>query len=193
MGKDGFPLQDWEIVQLYWDRDERAIAASAEKYGRYCTSIAARILSDSQDVEECVSDTFWRAWNAIPPHRPALLSAFFGKITRNLSCSRYRRNTAHKRGGGALDAVLEELSGIVSGADSVEQQADYRALIAASNAFLGGLSAEKRGIFLCRYWYFDRIPEIAARYGKSENHVSVILNRLRAKLRAYLLERGFTL
>ena len=89
--------------------------------------------------------------------------------------------------------MLEELSGIVSGADSVEQQADYRVLIAAINAFLGGLSAEKRGIFLCRYWYFDRIPEIAARYGKSENHVSVILNRLRAKLRAYLLERGFTL
>lgn len=186
-------MEDSRIVQLYWDRSERAIPATSEKYGGYCTSIARNILGNREDAEECVNDTYLNAWNAMPPHRPAMLSTFLGKITRNLSFNRYKRNTAAKRGHGEAAVVLDELAELVSDADSVEQEVDRKELLRAIDAFLDELPAEKRGIFLCRYWYFDSVADIARRYGKTENNVSVTLNRLRQKLHRYLLERGFTL
>ena len=93
-------MDDGQIVQFYWDRDERAIPATADKYGNYCTSIAKNILGNPEDAEECVNDTYMRAWNSMPPHRPNVLSAFLGKITRNVSLNRYKQNPADKRGGG---------------------------------------------------------------------------------------------
>jgi RNA polymerase sigma-70 factor (ECF subfamily) len=150
-------------------------------------------LGNEEDAEECVNDTYWNAWNAMPPHRPAVLATFLGKITRNLSLNRYRRVTAEKRGGGELAAVLEELSECVSGNDDVEGEVDRRELARAIDAFLDTLPPDKRSIFLCRYWYTDSIPDIAARHGMRPGAVSMTLNRLRAKLRAYLLERGFFL
>ena len=93
-------MEDQEIIRLYWDRDEAAIGATDEKYGAYCTAIALNILHRREDAEECVSDTYLRAWNAMPPQRPGRLSVFLGKITRNLSFSRYRVLYARKRGGG---------------------------------------------------------------------------------------------
>ena len=110
-------MDDAQIVQLYWDRNEQAIHATSDKYGNYCTSIAKNILGNQEDAEECVNDTYLNAWNAMPPHRPSILSAFLGKITRNLSFNRYKHNTADKRGGGEIPAVLEELSDLVSGKD----------------------------------------------------------------------------
>lgn len=186
-------MDDAKIVQLYWDRNEQAIPATADKYGSYCTSIAKNILHSREDAEECVNDTYMNAWNSMPPHRPGVLSAFLGKITRNLSIKRYRHNTADKRGGGQATVVLDEIAEFVSDTDSVEQELDRRELVKAMNAFLGTLSAEKRGIFLRRYWFFDSISDIASRVGMTENHVSVTLNRLRRKLHNYLLERGFEL
>ena len=118
------PMDDAQIVQLYWDRNEQAIRATADKYGNYCTSIAKNILGNQEDAEECVNDTYLTAWNAMPPHRPSILSTFLGKITRNLSFNRYKHNTADKRGGGEMPAVLEELSDLVSGKDNVEQAFD---------------------------------------------------------------------
>ena len=103
-------MDDAQIVQLYWDRDDQAIPATSDKYGNYCTSIAMNILSNQEDAEECVNDTYLNAWNAMPPHRPSILSTFLGKITRNLSFNRYKHNTADKRGSGELPVVLEELS-----------------------------------------------------------------------------------
>ena len=191
--KGGIPLEDSEIIRLYWERDEAAIAATSEKYGGYCAAIAASILGNREDAEECVSDTYLRAWNAIPPHRPAVLPVFLGKITRNLSFNRYRRNRAEKRGGGETAAVLEELSQIVSGGPDAEQALQYKELVAAIDAFLDTLPPEKQGIFLCRYWYTDSIAAIAGRYGMGEGAVSMALSRLRRRLRDYLLERGFTL
>ena len=101
-------MDDAKIVQLYWDRNEQAIPATADKYGRYCTSIAKNILGNNEDAEECVNDTYLNAWNSMPPHRPSILSTFLGKIVRNLSFNRYKHNTADKRGGGELPVVLEE-------------------------------------------------------------------------------------
>ena len=111
-------MDDANIVQLYWDRNEQAIPATADKYESYCTSIAKNILGNHEDTEECVNDTYLNAWNSMPPHRPSILSTFLGKIVRNLSFNRYKHNTADKRGGGELPVVLEELSDLVSGKDA---------------------------------------------------------------------------
>ena len=186
-------MDDAQIVQLYWDRDEQAIPATSEKYGNYCTSIAMNILGNQEDAEECVSDTYLNAWNAMPPHRPGILPTFLGKITRNLSFNRYKHNTADKRGGGELPVVLEELSDLVSGRDDVEQAFDQTELTKAIDTFLDGLSPKKRSIFISRYWYTDSISEIAVRHNMSDGAVSMALNRIRLKLHNYLLERGFEL
>ena len=186
-------MDDEKIVQLYWDRNEQAITATADKYGSYCASIAKNILNNKEDAEECVNDTFINAWNSMPPHRPSILSAFLGKITRNLSLNRYKYNTADKRGGGEVALVLDEIAELVSGTDSVEQKIHHKELLKAIDAFLDRLPPNKRSIFVCRYWYYDSISDIASRFGVTENNVSVTLNRLRLKLRNDLLERGFEL
>lgn len=186
-------MDDAKIVQLYWDRDEQAIPATADKYGNYCTSIAKNILGNQQDAEEYVNDTYMSAWNAMPPHRPNILSVFLGKLTRNLSLNRYKHNHAAKRGGGQVPVILDEIMEFVSGTDSVEQEIDRRELKKTIDAFLGSLPSDKRSIFVCRYWYFDSISDIALRFGMTENHVSVTLSRLRLELRNYLFERGFDL
>lgn len=184
---------DEEIVGLFWKRDQQAIQAAAERYSAYCKTIALQIAGNLQDAEECVNDTFLQAWNSIPPHKPKMLSTFLGKITRNLALNRYRAQKAQKRGCGAFPLLLEELSELVSGSDSVEHEVDRRALAEEINCFLGRLSAKKRYIFMRRYWYADSVTEIAGQCGMSENHVSVTLNRLRKALRKQLMERGFVL
>ena len=186
-------VDDNMIVQLYWDRNELAIPATAAKYGAYCTAIARNILASAQDAEECVNDTYLHAWNAIPPARPDILSAFLGRITRNLAFNRHKQNTADKRGGGELTAVLDELCEIASRGDDTQQALDQKELTAAIDAFLGTLSPEKRSIFLCRYWYNDSISAIAKRFHRGEGAVSMTLSRLRRKLKTYLTERGYDL
>ena len=186
-------MDDAKIVQLYWDRSEQAIPATADKHGNYCTSIAKNILGNKEDAEECVNDTYLNAWNSMPPHRPNILSTFLGKIVRNLSIKRYKHNTAGKRGGGQAIVVLDEIAEFVSDTDSVEQEIDRKELVKAIDSFLDRLPTDKKSIFVCRYWYFDSISDIANRFGMTENNVSVTLNRLRLKLHNYLLERGFEL
>ena len=183
-------MEDAKIVQLYWDRNEQAIPVTADKYGNYCRSIATNILGNREDAEECVNDTYLNAWNAMPPNRPDVLPAFLGKITRNLSFNRYKRNTAEKRGGGELPAVLSELSDCVSGRDDVEQMLDRRALLNALDEFLQMLPPVKRALFIRRYWYTDSVSDLAAQYGMREGAVSTTLYRLRRQLRSHLLERG---
>ena len=186
-------MDDAQIVQLYWDRNEQAIHATSDKYGNYCTLIAKNILGNQEDAEECVNDTYLNAWNAMPPHKPNILSTFLGKITRNISFNRYKHNSADKRGGGEMPAVLEEISDLVSGMDDVEQAFDQKELTKAIDTFLDSLSPKKRSIFISRYWYTDRISEIAVRHNMNDGAVSMTLHRLRLKLHNYLLERGFEL
>lgn len=186
-------MDDAKIVQLYFDRNEQAIPETAIKYGNYCTSIAKNILGNHEDAEECVNDTYLNTWNAIPPNRPKMLSTFLGKIVRNLAFNRYKYNNADKRGSGEIALVLDELAGCVSGKDDVEQTYEHKELVAAINNFLGTLPSEKRNIFVCRYWYTDSIADIAARYNTTYVAVSMTLNRLRAKLRNYLIKRGYEL
>ena len=184
-------MDDAKIVQMYFDRNEQAIPATADKYGNYCTSIANNILGNHEDAEECVNDTYLKTWNAIPPHRPKMLSTFLGKIVRNLAFNRYKHNTADKRGGGEITAVLDELAGCVSGNEDTEQAYEYKELVSAINDFLSTLPTENRNIFVCRYWYTDSISDIAVRFDMTYSAVSMTLNRLRPKLHDYLIERGY--
>ena len=171
-------MDDAEIVRLYWARDNRAIPATAEKYGSYCTVIAQNILGNREDAEECVNDAWLQAWKSIPPHRPETLRTYLGKITRNLALNRLEYNTAQKRGGGQSTAVLDEIAAFVPCTDTAEQALTAQALTETIDEFLAALTSEQRSMFLCRYWYFDSIADIASR-------------RLRQKLRRHLEERGF--
>ena len=184
-------MEDSTIIDLFWARDPRAIDATDEKYGSTCAAIARNILGSAEDVEECVNDVYLRAWNAIPPRRPRFLGAFLGKITRNLALNRYAYNTAVKRGGGETELIFDELAACVSGRADVEAEVNRRELSRAIDDFLAGLPAERRMIFVCRYWYFDSIADIAASCGRTESSVAVALHRLRSKLRAHLSKRGF--
>ena len=184
-------LEDSGIIKLYFDRNEEAIPATAEKYGAYCMTVSKNILGNNEDAEECVNDTYLVAWNTIPPQIPKILSLFLGKITRNLSLNLYRKKNAEKRGGGEYDAVLDEIAEIVSGKENTEEDFERKELISAINSFLGILDEEKRSIFICRYWYFDSVEDIAERFGKKESSVYSSLERTLKKLRKYLAERGF--
>ena len=184
-------MEDVQIIQLYQNRNQAAILETDRKYGSYCLTISMNLLGIREDAEECVNDTWLHAWNAMPPHRPSLLSTFLGKITRNLSFDLYRKMHRKKRGGSQMDAVLDELEECVSGKDDIERQWEMKELIAEINQFLQKLPEEKRCMFVLRYWYVDSIGEIADRLGRSENYVSVTLNRIRGKLHTHLTERGF--
>ncbi len=186
-------MEDKEIIKLYLDRNEKAIAATSEKYGSYCKTISVNILKNDEDAEECVNDTYMKTWNAIPPQIPVIFSAFLGKIVRNISFNRYRQNTSQKRGGSDMPLILDELGEIVSGKESVEDEIDKKELLRDINGFLNSISEYKRGIFIRRYWYSDKVSDIAQRYGRSENSVSVELNRIRKKLSDHLLKRGYEL
>ena len=183
-------MEDQQIIELYWARSEQAIRESETKYGAFCLSIARNILAQEQDAEECVNDTWLRAWNAMPPQRPGILSAFFGKLTRNLSLDRWRYNRAAKRGGPQVETALEELGECVSPEGSPEGELDRQAAEEALNRFLDGLPPLQREVFLRRYWYLDSIEDIARRAGWSKSRVTTTLHRLRVRLRAHLIREG---
>lgn len=186
-------MDDLQIIELYWARSETAIAETAHKYGPYCRSIARRILRSEEDSEECVNDTYWKAWEAMPPQRPRQLRTFLGRITRNLALNRWEKTAAEKRGGGQVPLALEELTECVPAPDSVERAVDDMALTQLLNEFLGGLSAETRRIFLRRYWYFCSVKEIAADFGISESKVKTTLFRTRNRLKQHLEKEGVML
>lgn len=184
-------MEDRQIVDLYWSRSEEAISQTQAKYGRYCYKIAYNILGNKEDSEESVSDTYLDAWNAIPPHRPTLLSSFLGKITRRISIDRWRARTAGKRGGCETDLALEELEWCVSGSRSLEDELDRKELIRALDRFLGALPEMERRVFLQRYWAMASIGDICALYHFSESKVASMLHRTRKKLRTALEKEGF--
>ena len=184
-------MEDKEIVQLYWDRDHRAITETASKYGNYCTVIARNILGSKEDTEECVNDTYLNTWNSLPPHRPSILSAYLGKITRNLAFDRFRFEHSQKRGKGEINLVLDELAECVSGTDRVEDEVIRQELIQSINDFLSTIPKKNCNIFLLRYWYVMSISEIAKKYGMTAGNVSVTLSRVREKLKLYLKERSY--
>ena len=184
-------IKDEKIIELFFARNEDAIAQASGKYSPYCTAIAARILADQSDVEECVSDTWLGAWNSIPPHMPKVLRTYLGRITRNLSLNRRRENRAEKRGADMVTVALDELSEITAGGESAESGIAAEELAASIDRYLAGLKPEQRKIFVMRYWYFLPLAEIAERLGVTDSKVKMMLKRTRDGLREKLLEEGY--
>ena len=182
-------MEDTHIIELYFRRSETAIQETNRKYGAYCLSIAGNILKNSQDAEECVNETWLRAWQSIPPNIPQKLRLYLGKITRNLAFDCYRRMSAEKRGGTLT--VLEELDECTADTVDIENEIQARQLQEVISAFLKKQPDKYRTIFLRRYFYAQPLGEIAAELGISENYAAVILGRMRKKLRQYLQKEGF--
>ncbi|MDO5401529.1 MAG: sigma-70 family RNA polymerase sigma factor [Eubacteriales bacterium] len=182
-------MEDNAILDLYFSRSEQAISETAEKYGGYCYCIAYNILENHEDAEESVSDTYLSCWNYIPPKRPNLFSAFLAKLTRHLSIDRWRSRSAAKRGGGALELALEELTDMTDG-QSTEDRVLRREQLRALNRAMDALNETERSIFLCRYFYLDSNAEIADHFQCTEGRVKTMLSRTRAKLRLALAKEG---
>ena len=184
-------MDDKSIVELYFSRDQDAIAQTDKKYGRYCYTIAYNILTNKEDAEEIVSDTYMTAWRVIPPRRPSVLSTFLGKITRHISIDRWRERSAYKRGGGEVPLALEELEDCVAGMQNVEMEYERKEIVKAYVKFLDTLPITERRVFLCRYWYVESIETIADKFGFSQSKVKTMLHRTRTKLRKQLAEEGY--
>ena len=186
-------MEDQRIVELYWGRDESAIKETERKYGRYLLKIAYNILSDTQDSEESVNDTYLDAWNSMPPHRPGVLSSYLAKITRRVSIDIFRRKNREKRKGSEYAVSLSELEDCLSSGGGPEEAIEVQELGAAINSFLRGQSEEVRNTFIGRYYFLDPIKEVAQYCGLSESAAKSMLHRTRGKLRDYLREEGFDL
>ncbi len=185
-------MDDPAIVELYHRREERAIAESDKKYGGLCCSIALRLLGLREDAEECVNDTWHAAWNQMPPDRPQALGAFLGRITRNLSISRWRRDHAQKRYVG-MEVLLSELEDCLPAPGTVEKELDRRQLARLISHWLDSLKDADRRLFIRRYWYGETVKTLAAELGQGANALSQRLLRLRRALRAFLESEGVNL
>ena len=179
-------MEDSTIVVLYWARDEEAIRQTQIKYGRDCYAIAYSILRSREEAEECENDTYLDAWRSMPPHKPQMLSAFLGKITRRISLDKWRRSTAEKRGGGEVSLSLSELADCIPDSKSIDENLQAEELAKLIDTFLRTLPPTERNIFMCRYWYFDTVADIAKQFGYGQSKVKTTLLRTRRKLKTYL-------
>ena len=181
-------MEDEKIIDLFFERDERAIYETREKYGPYCTAIAYNILSSFEDTEECVSDTYLRIWNSIPPNRPRSLKGYVGRITHNLALSMFRKRNTKKRG--VIREVLDELQipDLSDPAETAERKETARLI----SDFLWTLPVENRRVFVLRYWYYETIPSISRATEWKETRIKSELSRTRKKLKHYLEQEGVT-
>lgn len=184
-------MEDSEILELYFARDQQAVVQTHRKYGHYCFALANSILHNEQDAEETVSDTYWKAWTSIPPTKPVVFKMFLAKITRNLSFTRWRSYSAQKRGGGELELVLEELDGCLAAPGNVDDRLNARELAKTIRRFLDTLSVREQDIFLRRYFFMEDTAAIACRYGMTASTVLRTLSRTRSKLKTYLTKEGY--
>ena len=183
-------MDDRLIIDLFWQRTENAIAEVSKKYAGYCHSIAYRILCSSEDADECVNDTWLRAWSAMPPARPDRLSTFLGRITRNLSLNRYEKMNAEKRGGGAAGIAVSELEECIPSGMSVEDEVEGIYMTELLNRFLDTIPVRSRDVFVQRYWYLCSVAEISADLGIGESAVKSILFRTRKRFKQLLKKEG---
>ena len=183
-------MEDGSIIDLYWSRSQQAIAESEKKYGPYCHTISRRILDREEDVEECVNDTCLRAWNAMPPQRPAILSAFFGKLTRNLSLDRWRRLRAARRGGNQVEVALHELGDCIPDGRRPDEALEAGETAELISAFLRRQSEADRALFIRRYFHLEPLNDLSQRFGLSVGQVKSKLHRMRGKLKQELEREG---
>lgn len=184
-------MEDSQIIELYFKRKEEAIKETDSKYGSYCFAIADNILHNAEDAEECVSDTWLKAWNAIPPGRPTVLRMFLAKITRNLSFNRFHARNAEKRGGGEVHLVLEELAECIANESDTESEYIAKELEQSIRSFVRELPEREGNVFVRRYFFTEPVAVIAKRYSMTDNHVMVVLSRTRKKLKEHLSKEGY--
>lgn len=179
-------MKDTEIIDLYWKRKEEAITESQKSFGRYCHSIAYNILHDALDSEECVNDTWFKAWEAIPPARPEKLAVFLGTITRNLSIDRWKRRKAVKRGSGEMEVAIDELAECIPASGGTEESVIASELEKMIDRFLHTLPERECNVFIRRYWFMEEYSVIARNYGMNLNTLKTSIHRTRAKLKSFL-------
>ena len=181
-------MEDYEIVALFYKRDDAAITEAARRYGAYCRQIAMNVLGCEEDAMECINDTWLGAWNSIPPHRPAVLSAYLGKLTRRIAMHRLQMQTAQKRGGGEYAAALEELAELLPDEDTVESALSEAELARFIDRFVRTLPERERRIFVSRYFAAEPIKSLAERFGMTRSGIKAVLSRTRKKLKKQLEE-----
>lgn len=182
-------MEDKEIVDLFLDRNETALAETQKKYGSFCKFIAKNVLSLQEDVEECVNDALFTAWNKIPPIIPESLKAFLGKMVRDIAITRYRANHAQKRYSG-MDLLLSELEDCLPSEVNFEENLEREELTKIINGWLDGLSEEERVLFVKRYWYGESVKELAVSCGLTQNNLAQKMFVLRKSLKNTLSKEG---
>ena len=182
-------MDDKQIIDLYFERNEQAILHTQEKYGKYLESITHNILKSVEDSEECVNDTYHKLWETIPPQRPERLGSYAGKVARNIALNRYNFNNADKRNQN-MTVALGELEDILGNADFAANTTQRMAFTKALNEFLRHLPEKKRNVFIMRYWYLTEVKDIAEKIGENENTVKTVLARLRERFKKYLEKEG---
>lgn len=185
-------MEDREIISLYWSRDERAISETSRKYGGLCFRIAKNILTAAADAEECVNDTYFRAWNSMPPQNPVKLGAWLGRVVRNIAISLWQKNHAQKRYCG-VEAVLDELEECIPSSNTVERELDDKELSVFIDRWLSTLEEDDRAIFVWRYWYGESVAEIAKKRGTDPAKIANRMFRLRKRLRGELEKEGYSI
>ena len=185
-------MDDQAIIALYWSRDQQALGESQRKYGPLCLRLSENILASREDAEECVSDTWLRAWDTMPPQRPDSLRAYLSRICRNLSLDRWRARRAQKRGEG-MEVLLEELEDCVPAVPSAEAAAESREITRCIDRWLETLEPEDRTAFLRRYWYGQQVKELAKQEGRPPQKMTQRLYRLRQSLRQALEDEGIAI
>lgn len=186
-------MEDIKIIELYFDRAESAITETKNKYGHFLHRISMNILRSYQDAEECVNDTYLRAWNSIPPTKPVQLKSYLGAITRNLSLDRYKKRIAGKRAGEEFALLLSELEDCLADNTTPETVLEQKEIAMQISAFLRSLSSEKRLLFLRRYYYCDDMKTLAKLFGYSESKIKSNLFRIRKDLKKKLEQEGIYL
>lgn len=184
-------MDDATIIALYFRRSETALGETEKKYGSYCHKIAYNILSSREDSEECLNDTWLKAWKSIPPSKPHSLKTFLGAITRNMALSIWRRRNSEKRRSDRLGVCLDELAECLPSAQ--DGICDDFAVKDAIERFLKELSPDSREIFFRRYWYVMSIEEIARELSRNQGSVKMSLMRTREKLRQFLEKEGIAI
>ncbi|MBQ8538887.1 MAG: sigma-70 family RNA polymerase sigma factor [Ruminococcus sp.] len=183
-------MTDENIIKLYFDRNEKAISATKDKYGKYLYKIAYNILHIKEDSEESVDDTYLGAWNTIPPKKPSVLKTYLCKLTRNISLKRFRTYSAQKRGGAQTTLALSELEDILVDSESTEEKIERNELLKFIKQFVSDLKTEQRQIFLARYFYLYSVKDIAHKLGYTESKIKVTLMRTRDRLYERIKEEG---
>lgn len=185
-------MEDNQIIKLFKDKSEEAITGLSQKYGFLCRKLASNILNSSEDVDECINDTYLAVWNSIPPNEPSSIRNYLCSTLRNLAIKKYHYNTAEKRNS-SYDVALDELAETLSLDNTVESLLSSQELASYLDEFLATLDKDTRVMFVLRYWYSESVNNIAKKFGVKPNTITVKLKRTREKLHNHLISKGVNL